>query len=90
MHQNQIISLNSQGIYLSKIDLENDLYEVIPDKMDELKEDSSLSAIDYLQSAKLVNMIDLCKEKLDDASIDNIYNHSHFKCLKDLVDYVNR
>jgi len=78
--------LKSHNIFLSKVDLENDLYEVIPAIMDKLAKDnnSKKGAVDFQQSAKLVNMIKLSSE-LTDHAINKIYKHERFECLKALV-----
>lgn len=78
-----INELNSKNIYLSKIDLEHDLYEVIGDTMEEILSNSN--PIDYLQAAKMINMIELTKG-LTKADCEEIINHELFKALKRLVD----
>ncbi|WP_232700185.1 ATP-dependent nuclease [Brevibacillus daliensis] len=79
--------LKDNNIYLSRVDLENDLYEVIPRIMDRLakKNNSAKSGVDYLQSAKLINMIEL-STSISNHGIDKIYKHERFECLKVLVD----
>ena len=79
--------LKENNIYLSRVDLENDLYEVIPEVMDRLSKEnnSKKSGVDYLQSKKLVNMIDL-SIRMNKSAVDKIYNHERFECLKKLVD----
>ena len=79
--------LKKNNIFLSRVDLENDLYEVIPIIMDKLakKNNSAKNGIDYLQSAKLINMIEL-STSLTRYWINKIYNHERFECLKVLVD----
>lgn len=79
--------LKDNNIYLSRVDLENDLYEVIPGIMDKLARDnnSAKNGVDYLQSAKLINMIELCKG-ISRHGIDKIYKHERFECLKVLVN----
>ncbi|WP_411739863.1 ATP-dependent nuclease [Peribacillus sp. S4] len=79
--------LKDNNIYLSRVDLENDLYEVIPGIMDKLarEKNSAKNGIDYLQSAKLINMIELCTS-ISKHGIDKIYKHERFECLKELVD----
>lgn len=73
-------------IFLSEIDLENDLYNIIPEAMDKLKRNngSKKSAVDYLQTAKQINMIELCN-LLDDEEINRIYENPLFECLKSMV-----
>lgn len=82
-----IKTLKENNIFLSRVDLENDLYEAIPVIMDRLAKDknSSKNGIDYLQSAKLINMIEL-STGLTRYGINKIYNHERFECLKVLVD----
>lgn len=79
--------LKIKNIYLSKVDLENDLYEVIPDIMDNLaiEMNSTKSGVDYLQSAKLINIIELSK-RITEQEVDKIFKHKRFECLKVLVD----
>lgn len=78
--------LKENNIFISRVDLENDLYEVIPGPMNNLakKNNSKKSGVDYLQSAKLINMIDLSKS-LSKIEINKIFNHERFECLKVLV-----
>lgn len=84
--EKEVEELKDDSIYLSRVDLENDLYEVIKDIMDELAEEnhSDKEGVDYLQTAKLKNMIKLCK-KLSNEDINNIYEHERFKCIRELV-----
>ncbi len=79
--------LKDNNIFLSKVDLENDLYEVIPGIMNKLarENNSTKNGIDYLQSAKLINMIEL-STGLTRYGINKIYNHVRFECLKVLVE----
>lgn len=55
--------------------------------MDELSKDnnSSKNAVDYLQSAKLINMIELCT-KLSSTDCTAIYKSELFACLKEFVE----
>ncbi|MCL1697327.1 ATP-dependent endonuclease [Lysinibacillus sp. BPa_S21] len=82
-----ISRLKRNKVYLSKVDLENDLFEVIPQIMDDLakRNNSSKCGVDYLQSAKLINMIKL-STSLDDNAINRIYKDERFECVKALVD----
>lgn len=79
-----IEELNTNSIYLSKIDLENDLYEVISGKMEEL---FGNNPIKRLQSAKLINMIKL-SEQLEEEECRAIYEHELFKVLREFSNYV--
>lgn len=82
-----IQSLKDNNIYLSRVDLENDLYEAIPEIMNKLAKEnnSKKNAVDYLQSAKLINMIEL-STGISKYGIDKIYKHERFECLKVLVE----
>lgn len=79
--------LKNSNIFLSKVDLENDLYEAIPKVLDELSTEngSKKIGVDFLQTAKMINMILLCK-KLTIKNIDDVYEHENFQCLKKLVE----
>ncbi|WP_416350038.1 ATP-dependent nuclease [Mammaliicoccus lentus] len=82
-----INELEQDLIYLSRVDLEYDLAEIIPETIQDLatNNNSQKDGVEYLQSAKLINMIELCKV-LNTDSINEIYNHDNFKCLKVMVD----
>lgn len=75
--------LNAKKIFLSRIDLEHDLYEVIEERMHEtfLTDDP----IAFLQSKKLINMITLIDTLTDKECID-IFNHPLFQALKELTE----
>lgn len=75
--------LTSKDIYLSKIDLEHELYEVIGQRMEEILENSN--PIRYLQNAKMLNMLKLTKG-LTATDCSTIIEHDLFKALKRLVD----
>jgi putative ATP-dependent endonuclease of the OLD family len=83
--------LKDNNIYLSRVELENDLYEVIPRVMDRLarENNSKKNGIEFLQSAKLINMIQL-STGLRKPAINKIYGHERFECLKVLVDLCRR
>lgn len=87
MHSKMVKTLISRNIYISRVDLENDLYDVIATKMDKfaLDNNSNKTGVDFLQTAKLVNMIELCK-LLKKSDITRIYNHERFECLRKLVE----
>lgn len=72
--------LKKLHIILSKIDLENDLYEAIPDTLEKWKK----NPVDFLQRKKLIRMVQLC-DFLDDNSCFEIYEHENFQCLKVLT-----
>lgn len=69
-------------IFLSKVDLENDLDEVLHDKLVEYFGDTP---VEYLQDAKHYHMVELV-EKLSDADCRKIYNHYNFACLKEVAE----
>jgi len=79
-----IEDLESKNIYLSKIDLENDLYEAIPEKMTDLF--GPKDPIKEIQKAKLLNMIKLVEE-LSNEDCKSIYNHNLFCSLKEFAIY---
>lgn len=74
---------NNCHIFLSKVDLENDLDEAIHDRL------STLLCVDepveYLQKLKHYNMVKLVG-KLTDEDCVAIYNHYNFACLKEVPE----
>lgn len=70
-------------IYLSKVDLENDLDEFLHDRLVDLLEDDE--PVKYLQEAKNYHMVELIK-KLTDEDCKEIYNHYNFACLKEVAE----
>ena len=71
-------------IYLSKCSLEEDLDEVIHDKMIEYLPNADGDPIGYLQEAKNNHMVELV-EKLSVEDCNSIYNHYNFACLKEVL-----
>lgn len=69
------------SIYLSKVDLENDLDEVIHNKLVEYLE--CKDPVEYLQKSKDFNMVELI-EKLTEEDCKLIYEHPNFSCLKEV------
>jgi putative ATP-dependent endonuclease of OLD family len=69
-------------IHLSKSDLENDLDEVLHDRLIEHLGDEP---VEYLQDAKHYHMVELI-EKLSDADCRTIYGHYNFACLKEVAE----
>ena len=67
------------NVFLSKVDLENDLDEIMHDRLGEVLKTSSPVA--YLQDSKHYHMVELV-EKLSDADCRTIYDHYNFACLK--------
>lgn len=70
-------------IFLSKVDLENDLDEVLHDRLIDLLGETS--PVNYLQDAKHYHMVELV-EKLTDEDCETIYNHYNFACLKEVAE----
>lgn len=73
---------NEFKVFISKIDLENDLNEVIEDTMKEYLDTDD--AVNYLQKNKMKNMAELVTY-LQDEDITKIFEHSNFKCVKELI-----
>lgn len=91
-HLKEIHLLEMNSIYLSKIDLENDLYEVISNKLDQFVQGKNTlkNAVEYLQEQKMIHMIELCQELESTAIIKKVLNSDRFKCLKELYDLCNQ
>ena len=74
------------NIYLSKIDLENDLADIIEDKMKTYLDTEN--PVDYLQKNKMKNMAELVIYiTIEDA--ERISSHANFKCLKGFYNEEN-
>lgn len=71
------------SIFLSKVDLENDLDEVMHDRLVTLLSENS--PVDYLQDSKHYHMVELI-EQLSDTDCKTIYNHYNFACLKEVAE----
>lgn len=69
-------------IYLSKVDLENDLDEFLHDSLSGYL--GTENAVGYLQEAKHHHMVKLVNE-ISDEDCRKIYEHYNFACLKALV-----
>ncbi len=80
-YETQIEELRDNDIYLSKIDLEHDLYEAIGGTMETVL---GSEPIKYLQDHKLINMIELTNQ-LSKEDCLNIIRHPLFKALRKLV-----
>lgn len=79
---NDLISIfEGNHIYLSEVDLEHDLNNVIGDRMKEIF--GIPNPVAYLQDKKLFNMVELV-ESLTKEDCEAIYNHEQFLCLKEL------
>ena len=91
-YKSEIELLEKSHIHLSRIDLEHDLYEAIPGKMDRFvsEKNTSKGAVEYLQDKKMIHMIELCSELKATVTINKIYNHSRFTCIKELCELCNQ
>lgn len=78
--------LKNKGIFLSRIDLENDLYEVIPKTMEKYVSSvgGRMGAVDYLQKAKQNRMVALC-EKITKTDSQAVFENDNFMCIKELI-----
>lgn len=70
------------GIFLSKVDLENDLDEILHDKLCTYL--STPNPVKYLQKSKRFHMADLVKEIQDD-DCKVIFEHYNFACLEEII-----
>lgn len=86
LYENNFDTLNTirekYQIYLSKVDLENDLDECLHDRLKELL--CKDAPVKYLQESKQYNMVELI-EKLNEDDCKTIYDHYNFACLKELI-----
>lgn len=78
-----IVKFEQNNIFLSELDLENDLYKVIGDRLSEILDVDKTKVVSYLQSSKLYRMVDVVEE-LDTNDCKRIYRSKYFKCLKRL------
>jgi putative ATP-dependent endonuclease of OLD family len=67
-------------VYLSRCDLENDLFEVLGETLSSYFKACN-DAVAYLQEAKQCHMVELI-ESISDDDCRKIYNHYNFACLK--------
>lgn len=72
------------SLYLSRCSLEEDLDEVIHEKMIKYLPDANGDVISYLQDAKNNHMVKLV-EKLTKEDCKKIYEHYNFACLKEVM-----
>lgn len=76
---------NQYSLYLSRCSLEEDLDEVIHNKMVIYLTEANNDPIGYLQEKKNYHMVELV-EKLTDEDCICIYNHYNFACLKEVMN----
>lgn len=73
---------NDHKVYLSTVDLENDLDSIIHNEM--CRYLSTTTPVKYLQEKKLINMVELIS-KLSNEDCEKIFNSYEFACVKELV-----
>lgn len=78
-----IKEFSDKNLFLSEIDLENDLVKVIGERIAEVLGIELEDAVSYLQNSKLYNMVELVEE-LNEDDCKKIYESELFKCLKEL------
>ncbi|TCZ81093.1 DUF2813 domain-containing protein [Paenibacillus albiflavus] len=83
LYSAQIKVLKENQIYLSKLDLEHDLFEVIGERMKQLL---GSNPVKYLQDHKLINMIELTNDLTKDDCL-KIITHPLFESLRKLVKH---
>ena len=91
LYENNLTELQKvelkDNIYLSKIDLENDLADIIENKMKTYLDTEN--PVDYLQKNKMKNMAELVKYiTVEDAKL--IFAHPNFKCLREFHNEENQ
>ncbi|CAG7651340.1 hypothetical protein PAESOLCIP111_06297 [Paenibacillus solanacearum] len=82
LYSDKIREMVKNNIYLSKLDLENDLHEALGNRLGELLDEKD--PVKYLQEHKLLNMLELTT-KLTEEDCRKIINHSLFRALRKLV-----
>ena len=70
------------NIYLSKIDLENDLYGIIPEELD--KHTGKKDSVKWLQEHKLYNMVEFIESCMNEGLAKKIKENT--QVLKEFVD----
>lgn len=70
------------NMHLSRVDLENDLDEVLHGRLVEHLGDNP---VEYLKEAKQYHMVELA-EQLSDEDCQEIYEHYNFACLKEVAE----
>ncbi|PES52337.1 ATP-dependent endonuclease [Bacillus toyonensis] len=81
-YKNEVGEFLGERIYLSEIDLENDLYSAIGESMKRIFEHED--PVHYLQKSKLFNMVELVNN-LSTKDCFDVFEHEKFACLKELV-----
>lgn len=81
-NKTQLDIIRGNNIFLSRCDLENDLDEVMHNRL--VKHLGVSNVVEYLQSAKHHRMVELVN-KLTKKDCEKIYEHYNFACLKEVV-----
>ena len=84
-NHNLVLQLNADGIFISEIDLENDLAQVLSDS--ERNEMSKLDFVNWLQSSKQYNMLEYISNHLTKDIALRIVESGYFKVLAEFLDY---
>lgn len=86
LYEENVAKLNDirkeYNVFLSKVDLENDLDEILHEKMVEYL--NTEDVVKYLQQSKLYNIVELI-EKLTYQDCETIKEHYNFECLKEVL-----
>ena len=85
-YESLINQFKQNNIYLSEIDLENDLFSIIGPKMSEYLQKEEHKVVSYLQDRKLFNMVELI-EHLTFDDCEAVYEDEKFKCLREMVRF---
>ena len=85
-YESLINQFKQNNIYLSEIDLENDLFSIIGPKMSKYLQKEEHKVVSYLQDRKLFNMVELI-EHLTFDDCEAVYEDEKFKCLKEMVRF---
>jgi putative ATP-dependent endonuclease of OLD family len=79
---------NLANIYLSNIDLENDISAALSNLYEILEKENNEKAVKFLQKLKLYNMIELIS-KMKDEDFEEIFKSEYFKILEDFINGIN-
>ena len=80
-----VSQLNAEGIFISEVDLENDLAQVLSDS--ERSEMSEFDFVNWLQSSKQYNMLEYIDNYLSLDIAHKIVKSDYFKVLSEFLDY---
>ena len=84
--QDLIDELQKNHIYLSEIDLENDLAKTLDDNAERGGKNEA-DFVHWLQSRKQYNMIDYINNVLDEEIANKIISSQYFKVLSEFIEY---